>query len=119
MIQTSEILSLLDSHAFHFQSEADLQLGIERVLKDASIEFKREVRLTDADRIDFMVGTIGIEAKIDGSLSDVTRQLHRYAQLNEIESLILVTTRARHAECSNWVNRKKIEVYFASFRRSF
>jgi len=71
---------------------------------------RSEVRLTAADRIDFMVGRIGIELKIKGSLSDVTRQLHRYAQSPDVDALLLVTTRMKLRHMPPTMNGKPVLV---------
>jgi hypothetical protein len=55
------------------------------------------VPLSDGkSRIDLLVGSTGIEVKIDGSYSSVLRQLTRYAACPELTELILVTTRSKH-----------------------
>ena len=38
---------------------------------------------------------IGLEVKIRCGLTDMTRQLHRYAQSDKIDSLVLATTSRR------------------------
>lgn len=91
-----EIAALLRAHAFTANDEAELQRAIAEVLTGAGVEHQREARLTARDRIDFLVGRIGLEVKVDGALAAVTRQLHRYAQLPEIDGLLLVTTRPQH-----------------------
>lgn len=116
---TSQIAKLLHEHRFNFTKEAELQQAINRVFVLNRIVYSREVRLTDKDRIDFLVGNVGVEVKVDGSLSDVTRQLHRYVQSAEIESMLLVTTRLRHLDCPRFLNRKEIEVYYVSLRSAF
>lgn len=95
---------------FRFASERDLQQGIGQVLTKLGVEWKPEVVLTPKDRIDFVVGGIGIETKVDGSLASVTRQLWRYAHLPEISELILVTTRAKHRTQPNEMNGKPLLV---------
>jgi hypothetical protein len=86
----------LSNARFNLASEKDLQDGIETVLSGHGWPYGREVRLDAQDRIDFLLGNgIGIEVKIDKSLSAVTRQLHRYAQQPLIVGLLLVTTRMR------------------------
>jgi hypothetical protein len=93
MIDT--IARALRSHRFRCDSEADLQEGISRVLTEAGLPHRREHHL-GPDRVDFFLAGIALEVKIDGSLSAVTRQLHRYAQHPDVHSVLLVTTRALH-----------------------
>lgn len=81
---------------YRFQHEKELQrlLGIQ--LARAKITYAPEVKLSAEDRIDFLIGTLGIEVKIKGSQKDVLDQLLRYAQHDRIGSLLLVTTRLQH-----------------------
>lgn len=89
------VLSALRAR-YRFQHEKELQrlLGIQ--LARAKITYTPEVKLSAEDRIDFLIGTIGVEVKIKGSQKDVVDQLLRYAQHERIGSLILVTTRLQH-----------------------
>lgn len=92
-----ELTSLLRTHRFDLSSEDALQRGIEHLLRGSRFEWDREVIVTPRDRIDFLVeGTCGVECKIDGSAPSVLRQLHRYAQLDAVQELLLVTTRPQH-----------------------
>jgi hypothetical protein len=73
-------------------SEDALQVAMQRALERAGIEFEREVRLSASDRIDFLAaGGIGIEAKARYPRRAIYRQLERYAQLEVITAIILVT----------------------------
>lgn len=84
-------------YRFKYASEKDLQQGIETVLVKHGIPCAREVRLAPGSHLDFLVGDgVGIEVKVDGSNSNVFRQLHRYAEFTQVKSLILYTTRTRH-----------------------
>ncbi len=95
LASTSEIVHAIQSHRYNMSSEDDLQRGIAMALTNYEIPHEREVRLGIRDRIDFKIGGIGLEVKIGGSTSDVTRQLGRYAASPRIDALILVTTRMR------------------------
>lgn len=92
----SAILEIFASHRFLFSAEDELQRGIAGALAAAGLVVEREVRLTQRDRIDLLVGTVGIEVKIAGDASRVERQLERYTQSDLVTALILVTTRVRH-----------------------
>ena len=95
------VLAQLKTHRFHFDSEMTLQLGIEQVLVNANFAFRREYPL-GKDFVDFFVGHptsgpgIAIEVKVGGSLSAVTRQLHRYAEHPDVATIVLATTLLRH-----------------------
>lgn len=88
-----QLVDLLESYRFSFRSERDLQDGVEGVLGAGGLEFEREVRLNARDRIDFMVGSIGLEVKIAGSATNLLRQLARYAEHERVDSLVVVTSR--------------------------
>lgn len=77
--------------------ESELASAVARLLTEAGIPFEQEYRLSSRDRIDFMVGSVGVELKVEGSPADIIRQLHRYAEHDAIEELVLVTTRRKHA----------------------
>ena len=94
--QAEIIASTLDHHHFRFSNEYELHAGVAQVLTSMGLEFHKEVLLAPKNRIDFLVGRIGIEIKIDMSLAGVTRQLWRYADSDQIEAIILVTTRHAH-----------------------
>lgn len=91
------LADLLNGYAFRRVNERQLQDGIEVVLEAEGYEFGREVRLAPGDHIDFLVGPVGVEVKIDGPAGDVERQLTRYAASDRVEQLLLVTTKVLHA----------------------
>jgi hypothetical protein len=90
-IAPSELVRYLRRFRMRVSSEAALQMSIEEALVGGGIPFEREVRLSAADRIDFMVGSIGIEAKCRYPKRSIFRQLERYAARAEITALILIT----------------------------
>lgn len=104
------IVLALRGWRFHFQNELELQDGIGQVLDRVGMPYQREVALSKADRIDFLVGDCGIEVKVDGSTAAVLRQLHRYSQQERIASLVLVTNRARHHDLPSALSGKPVEL---------
>lgn len=112
MIATTPVLAgLLGRTRIRASSEAEVQRAIAHVFTGDGIPFDREVEIGEGDRIDFVVGgSIGVEVKVDGSLSSVTRQLHRYASSPLITELVLVTTRMRHRHMPAAINGKSITV---------
>jgi hypothetical protein len=109
-VTLSELRELVLAHRFAVASEAELQTGVETVLGRAGCAFEREAAVGQRDRIDFLVAGIGIEIKVDGSLGQVTRQLHRYAQSECITSLLLVTTRVKHTNLPPTLHNKPLAV---------
>lgn len=92
------LVTILRQHRFHFQHEKDLQDGIAQVLSEKKVWFEREREIAPGCKIDFLVSAlVGIEVKVDGSPSAVTRQLYRYARSPVIHDLILVTSRVKLA----------------------
>lgn len=110
MNTSATLAGLLSRTRFRVHNEADLQRAIAHVFDGEGITFEREVTLSEGDRVDFLVGTIGVELKVDGSLSSVTRQLHRYAASPLVSELLLVTTRMRHRNMPGSFNGKAITV---------
>ena len=108
----AELKLLMASYRFRYSSEAQLQGGIAEFLRQQRIEFRAEVRLSPADRIDFMLGNLGVEVKINQPLGQVMRQLHRYAQHADVVELLLITNRCQHARIPPSINRKGVEVLF-------
>lgn len=111
------ILGVLESAAFTFTSEADLQAGLQTVLSSAGLPVEREVALSPADRIDFLVDRVGIEVKTQGSWIAVTKQCQRYAASDRLDSLIIVTNKASHLACPSAIGGKPLTVHFLGGRR--
>jgi hypothetical protein len=90
------ILKALRATRFRFRDEAGLQKAVDELL---FLLFggghRREVQ-TGKGRIDFAHGSVAIELKVDGSTNEVRRQLKRYAELEWVEEIILVTACAKH-----------------------
>lgn len=106
------VAEVLGRYKFSHQCEEELQSAIASALTDSSVEFEREVELSKTDRIDFLVGTVGIEVKIKGSPTEVARQLNRYVQSPKIESLLLVTAKSSHRGLPSSLNGKQIKVLY-------
>ena len=105
----AEIIAVLDRSRFASAPETELQNAIALVLGEEAIAFEREVELGPGDRLDFLCGSVGIEVKIDGSVSEVTRQLHRYLASERLTSIILATTRFRHRAVPREMQGKPVE----------
>lgn len=86
------LAEFLGRHRFRLNAERALQDDIQAVFDRAGIAHRREYRLLGAGIVDFMVGTVAIEVKIDGAKRDIHRQCARYADHPEVEGLILATT---------------------------
>jgi dihydrodipicolinate synthase/N-acetylneuraminate lyase len=110
MKRVADIVAALAGRSFRFADEAQLQAGIAEALGADGIAFEREARLDGKNRIDFLIGRVGVEVKVGGSLTDVTTQLMRYAARDEIDELVLVTSRLRHDRMPLKLNGKSLTV---------
>jgi hypothetical protein len=109
-VGADEISSLISRKVFRFSDERGLQDGIETFLKSKSIPYEREFVLSPQNRIDFLLGDIGLEVKVDSSPNTVQRQLWRYAEDPRIKTLILVTTRSPHKSIARTLLGKPVLV---------
>ena len=92
-------------------NELLVQDAIERLLQRSGIDYVREHLLNARDRIDFLVGDIGIEVKVQGSTASVERQLARYAEHECIAHLILVTSKVRHTQVPPSIGGKPVTTF--------
>jgi len=107
---TTAVLGTLTCYRFLCHDEAELQEAIAEALRRDGIDFEREVSLAPGDRIDFLVGGVGIEVKLAGPPTAVLRQLSRYAASERVESLVLATIVARHATLPDELGGKPLHV---------
>ena len=107
-----QVLAILRGYRYPTNTEAALQLAVERVLTDAGIRFARELVIDPTNRLDFYLPDlrIALELKIAGSVADVTRQLFRYAKDERVAVIVLMTNRYTHCEVPNVMREKPIEV---------
>ena len=110
MSTISQLHDIFARNRFRHTNEIELQDGIAKALTDAGLAFKREHHL-GVDRVDFFLDGIALEVKIGGSLSDVTRQLHRYSEHTDVHTVALVTTMARHRPMPVIMSGKPVLVF--------
>jgi hypothetical protein len=86
------LVAVLKGKRFCYNSERDLQDGMEDVFKAKGFQYERERELGPGDIVDFLLfGSVGVEVKIKGSPVEVARQLLRYAGRPEVAHIVLVT----------------------------
>lgn len=92
-MDVTELVGALRGARYRVGSEALLQHDIGETLKSlvGISGYEAEARIGPGDRIDFLVGTIGIEAKVKYPRRKIWRQLDRYTGREAITSLILIT----------------------------
>ncbi len=93
----ADIAAVLMRYRLPVSNEAALQSAVEKALRQelGSDAVRREV-VRGADRIDFVVGSVGVELKVKGSFAAVLRQLERYSKWEALGSLVLVTAKGAH-----------------------
>lgn len=118
----ASLASFLAGFKYRFTNEVELQRGIDQVLREWGASYEREYRLNKTDRPDFLVAPdrraegeriapgIAVEVKIGGSTAEVTRQVHRYLQHEEVAGVMLVTSRFRH-QLPAEINGKPVAVF--------
>jgi hypothetical protein len=109
-LETSDLLSILRTIRCATDSESELSSLVFARLVNASLVFRAEVWLNDSDRIDYLVGRVGVELKVKGAVNSVARQLQRYAQSDQIDELILVTTKRLHSKVPLMLSGKMVHV---------
>lgn len=106
----NELKTSLAKYRYRFDTESDLQERVAAALSDLDLAFDREFALDPQNRIDFLVGSIGIEIKTNSTLAQVSRQVHRYLSFDLIESLLLVTTKTTHKGLVRSMQGKSLDV---------
>lgn len=76
-----------------FSNEKELQAQLADFFTEQQVSFKREYKLSKTENIDFLIDKIGLEIKIKGGALSVSRQLLRYLKHDEINELIIFTTK--------------------------
>lgn len=104
------LVTALKKYRINYASESELQQGVAGVFEKEGYAFEREVFLSPGDRIDFIVGDIGIEVKTGGSLSALLRQLYRYAKYDSIKCLLVITSRNWLTQLPEKVREKPIQI---------
>jgi hypothetical protein len=81
---------------YTYAQETELHLGLEAAMRAAGFEPVPEVKLNGRDRIDFLIGRVGIEVKIKGTRDALHRQVMRYAESPLVDELLVITTVRAH-----------------------
>jgi hypothetical protein len=106
----SDLAHQLEGYRYDLSSEDAVQRGLAVALGEIGVPAAREVQV-DCGRLDFLTadGT-AIEVKLHGSTNDLLRQLSRYAQLEQVKGLLVVTTRHRLAQLPAELGGKPLSV---------
>lgn len=92
----SNIFETFKAKRFDLTDEKRLQGEIFLALQSRiqSDTVQKEYTLDDKNRIDFLIGSVGIEVKIKGSKRDIYKQCERYCGFDTIKELVLVTNKS-------------------------
>lgn len=88
-----EIIAALAGLRFDLADEAVCQRQMAEALDAAGIDHRREVVIGPRERIDFLVGGIGIEVKLRGAKRAIFEQCLRYCRCEEVKALILASNK--------------------------
>lgn len=105
-----DVVAALAGLRIRASTEAELQLAVGLALTAAGIPHEREVHLGPGDRLDFLVGDVAVELKMDGTRNALLRQVHRYAEHERVGSIVVVTTRSRHLDMPESLRGKPVRV---------
>ena len=95
-----QIVQSIERFSWTHVNEKRIQAELETLLRRQNPAWMvaREVKLGPRDRIDLLVRSreqsVGLEVKVQGSPQKVLDQLKRYAKHEQLDALILVTTKA-------------------------
>ena len=106
----AQIAEMVAVVTFTFRDETELQEALGHILEGAGLTVEREVKLNGTDRIDFVVGRVGIEVKVGGAGLNVARQLQRYARSDRIDEILLISHAARHTALPAEIGGKPLNV---------
>lgn len=106
-----ELASIVSKHKFKYSDEKELQDGLELLFSKKDVPYRREVRLSRNDILDFVIDIdvcIGIEVKIAGSQNALLRQINRYLAHDEIKAIFVIGSPYWINNLPNILNNKPI-----------
>lgn len=110
-VAADDVLEILRRYRFRFTDEVSLHRSLAQAFRQSGLSFEREVRLSQYDRIDFMLGRVGVEVKVQGGWRAVRAQLLRYAESERVDELVLVTVKTVHRLVPREMNEKPVFVH--------
>ena len=89
-----QVFEALNSTHFPLTHEISLHQRMEDVFKSFGVAYEREVFLSSADKVDFLIdGSIALEVKIKGRAMSIYRQCERYCTHDSVNGIILVSSK--------------------------
>jgi hypothetical protein len=92
LIGADWLINLIGSARLDLSTEGAVQRGLARLFEEDQVPYEAEVILAPSDRIDFLIGRVGIEVKIGHPRRAILRQLERYARSDRVDTLLLVSS---------------------------
>ncbi len=90
-VTIQSLLAVLERVRFRYTCETELQDGVAQALANAGLPYAREKSLSSRDRPDFLVdGHIAVEIKIQGTFAQAVRQVNRYAEHQDVKTILLL-----------------------------
>lgn len=105
------VLNTLATTRFTWATEVELQRGLAAAFAARGLSVEREARLDVRNRVDFLIGRVGVEVKVAGAWLDVERQVVRYAESDRVDAVVVVTSRPDHTRIPTVVNGKPVVVH--------
>lgn len=93
IMNIEKVAALIAKHNFKYANEKQLQEGLEELFIQYALPYRREVRLSSSDIVDFVIDgdqRIGIEVKTGGGKNALLRQINRYVTHKEIDSILVI-----------------------------
>lgn len=85
------IAALIERTRIGVSTEMSAHKGVFDMLVSNNFPAESEVWISEQERIDIMVQSVGIEVKVKGSKREIYRQLQRYAKRDQVRALVLAT----------------------------
>lgn len=114
--EAERLIRLIGSARVDLSTEAAAQRGLARLFEADGLGHQAEVPLSAADRIDFLVGRVGVEVKIGQPRRQILRQLERYAgsdRLTGFSAWFLTVMRDQIAFTAAMFDLKGLEARYA------
>ncbi|TLX16190.1 hypothetical protein [Rhizobium sp. MHM7A] len=85
-------VALMRRTPFVMKDEKSVQAAIAVVLDSHGIDYKREVKLSESDIVDFMLpGGVAVEVKLKAQKREIYRQCKRYCEHEQVKIIVLMT----------------------------
>jgi hypothetical protein len=111
-VSAAEVATAIGGHRgeLRFTTERQLQDGLAALFRAERFVVLREHALGPLDRPDFLIGGVAVEVKVKGTADQLARQVGRYLAHDEVDAVVVVTSRARHRAIPAAIGGKPVHV---------